>query len=338
MRRLITPGELHKQLMEAVEVVAATAEAQQQWCNTHGYPVDEIPQNLEDCVPAWFSRLTPAGMLDDRVRAALLELNSFFGVMRERSKPILWQYQGLGEPEWAEARRRASTAIALMRSATHGPSTMTLVLLHFAAAWAEATCVPHRSEVEAAAQQLGATVKVVDVDRDGALWEVYRPQNVPAVALEQVPASLLVGAHGSEAVVPHMERYVRVIDGARFDDLAGFYEEVSSYVIPGASWGRNLDAFNDILRGGFGTPDGGFQLHWMNSDLSLENLSWAETIRFIENKRTTCHPDNVSHIEQDLEGARRREGDTLFDTLVGIVMGHGPGGREKEDGVILFLE
>jgi len=48
------------------------------------------------------------------------------------------------------------------------------------------------------------------------------------------------------------------IDGQRFSTLEDFYTEVSRVVIPGADWGHNLDAFNDILRGGFGTPEGGF--------------------------------------------------------------------------------
>ena len=42
------------------------------------------------------------------------------------------------------------------------------------------------------------------------------------------------------------------IDGARFDNLEGFWSEISTHVIPEAKWGHNLDAFNDILRGGFG--------------------------------------------------------------------------------------
>ena len=52
------------------------------------------------------------------------------------------------------------------------------------------------------------------------------------------------------------------IDGARFDDLEGFWNEVSNHLIPGRYWGRNFDAFNDILSGGFGTPDDGFVLRW----------------------------------------------------------------------------
>jgi RNAse (barnase) inhibitor barstar len=62
------------------------------------------------------------------------------------------------------------------------------------------------------------------------------------------------------------------IDGAAFDDLAGFWDEISRKLIPGSFWGRNLDAFNDILRGGFGTPEGGFVLRWLNAKHSKEQL------------------------------------------------------------------
>ena len=40
-------------------------------------------------------------------------------------------------------------------------------------------------------------------------------------------------------------------------------------------WGHNLDAFNDILRGGLWyTQRGGFILKWKNSELSRAN-DWA---------------------------------------------------------------
>jgi hypothetical protein len=47
------------------------------------------------------------------------------------------------------------------------------------------------------------------------------------------------------------------IDGARFSTLEEFFDEVNCVLLPGRRWGHNLDAFNDILRGGFGTPSGG---------------------------------------------------------------------------------
>lgn len=36
------------------------------------------------------------------------------------------------------------------------------------------------------------------------------------------------------------------IDGAAFSTLEEFYSEVSRKIVPGADWGHNLDAFNDI--------------------------------------------------------------------------------------------
>ena len=50
------------------------------------------------------------------------------------------------------------------------------------------------------------------------------------------------------------------IDGTRFHTLEEFFDEIGTVLIPGSEWGRNLDAFNDILRGGFGTPEGGFTI------------------------------------------------------------------------------
>jgi len=91
------------------------------------------------------------------------------------------------------------------------------------------------------------------------------------------------------------------IDGARFDTLDGFYDEVSRVLIPDAFWGRNLDAFSDILRGGFGTPEDGFTLRWTNHELSRKRL-----------------PE--------------------FETLVEILRTHGPGGAESDDEATLVLD
>jgi RNAse (barnase) inhibitor barstar len=75
------------------------------------------------------------------------------------------------------------------------------------------------------------------------------------------------------------QKHVYEIDGAAFSSLEGFFDEVSRKLIPDAIWGKNLDAFNDILRGGFGTPQDGFVLCWLNSNASKEQLGFAETGR-----------------------------------------------------------
>jgi hypothetical protein len=57
---------------------------------------------------------------------------------------------------------------------------------------------------------------------------------------------------------------VITIDGASIDDFAGFVDAFA-VKLDDFEWHGSLDAFNDILRGGCGTPDGGFELRLLNS-------------------------------------------------------------------------
>jgi RNAse (barnase) inhibitor barstar len=93
------------------------------------------------------------------------------------------------------------------------------------------------------------------------------------------------------------------LDGDKIVDLESFNDEVSSKLLPGVDWGRDRDAFNDILRGGFGTPDDGFVLEWTSSAESRAAL-----------------------------------GPALFDELIEIVQDHGVGGEQSGDRVELRLE
>jgi RNAse (barnase) inhibitor barstar len=99
-----------------------------------------------------------------------------------------------------------------------------------------------------------------------------------------------------------MEKAIYEINGHDFTNLEEFYDEISRVLIPGAGWGRNLDAFNDILCGGFGTPANGFILHWKNSAVSGQRLG------------------------------------TVYDILIKIIRDHCSGGCEHEDGVELVLD
>jgi hypothetical protein len=127
------------------------------------------------------------------------------------------------------------------------------------------------------------------------------------------------------------------IDGTVFSTLDGFYGEVGRKVIPDVPWGVNLDAFNDILRGGFGTPEGGFVLRWKNSDMSRIRLGYEETVRQLEIRLERCHPSNRTAVATELDRAKNRTGPTVFDWLVEIIKDHCPGGRKSEDGVELEL-
>lgn len=129
-----------------------------------------------------------------------------------------------------------------------------------------------------------------------------------------------------------------VLDGTKITSLDGFYDQISERLIPGAKWGRNLDAFNDILRGGFGTPDDGFTLRWAHSDVSRENLGYLETVRQLEKRLTYCHPTNRNSVRAKMHEARQEQGATVFDWLVEIIRDHGPTGEQSEDNVLLILE
>jgi RNAse (barnase) inhibitor barstar len=127
-----------------------------------------------------------------------------------------------------------------------------------------------------------------------------------------------------------------VINGQDFSTLDEFYEVISKVLIPGVEWGRNLDAFNDILRGDYGTPREGFVLRWINSELSRERLGYLETIRFLERRLKESDPD-YEFIVSEIEMAREGFGPTVFDWLVEIIRVHGPGGDEAGDEVDLEL-
>lgn len=132
-------------------------------------------------------------------------------------------------------------------------------------------------------------------------------------------------------------KQVYEIDGAEFASLDGFFDEISKKLIPNATWGRNLDAFNDVLRGGFGTPREGFVLRWKNSQISRERLGYAETIRQLQLRLARCHPTNRNGIAEDLAAAQAHRGETVFDWLINVIKIHCAGGPEQEDGIELDL-
>jgi RNAse (barnase) inhibitor barstar len=127
------------------------------------------------------------------------------------------------------------------------------------------------------------------------------------------------------------------IDGERFSTLEEFYGEVDRVMHP-SSWGHNLDAFNDILRGGFGTPENGFTIRWKNHSVSKERLGYPETVRQLKFRLERCHPASRETVAGHLRDAERGHEQTVFDWLVGIIRKHGRGGEEEQDRVELLLD
>ncbi len=132
-------------------------------------------------------------------------------------------------------------------------------------------------------------------------------------------------------------KHVYIIDGKRFGSLTEFAGQVSSVFGDPDLWQGNLDAFNDILRGGFGTPEDGFILRWTHSEQSRQVLGHESTVAWLEERLKACHPSNVPGLRARLVEARRGAGPTLFDEIVEIIRIHGPNGAAHEDGVDLEL-
>jgi RNAse (barnase) inhibitor barstar len=119
---------------------------------------------------------------------------------------------------------------------------------------------------------------------------------------------------------------VYVIDGNDFDTLDGFYDAVGGVLALGQAWGRNLDAFNDILCWPKVKP---YDLVWRHHRRSRPLLNYsARADEWERIRRGTGPATNLSRnpaldrwYQAHIDRASRAEGPSLFDLLVDIVRG-----------------
>lgn len=124
-------------------------------------------------------------------------------------------------------------------------------------------------------------------------------------------------------------RRVIIIDGHKFTDLEGFFCQADKLFIASGSTvqGHNLDAFNDLLRGGFGVHEVGepIVIKWINYGESRKALGYEETARYYKDKlEKTRFSDNYV-LKRRMEQALEHKGRTLLDMITGII-------REDETG------
>lgn len=83
-----------------------------------------------------------------------------------------------------------------------------------------------------------------------------------------------------------MNKKTITINGDNFSDLETFYNEIDTVLTNDLNWmtGHNLDAFNDILRGGFGVYEYGepVKLVWSNFTKSTKTLGPELIDRLLE--------------------------------------------------------
>lgn len=116
------------------------------------------------------------------------------------------------------------------------------------------------------------------------------------------------------------------IDGNNFSNINDFYDEIEKKFCKNLGWkfGRNLDAFNDVLRGGYGIYEyqEPVKIIWHNADKSRQDLGYDQTIIYLQEILSTCHPSNVAKLEKQLEKAKNRKGGTYFDIVIKIIKSH----------------
>jgi len=123
-----------------------------------------------------------------------------------------------------------------------------------------------------------------------------------------------------------MKKLKLEIDGNHFQDIGSFYDELNRLTMSNEDWklGNSLDAFNDLLYGGFGILKGFDELEiiWKNSEKSRSDLGFETTFHFYQNKLK--HPEifNSQYIQQKLDELQLGAGQTYFEILLEIISEH----------------
>lgn len=117
-----------------------------------------------------------------------------------------------------------------------------------------------------------------------------------------------------------------IIDGEKFSTLKEFYVEMDNLLTKNLNWktGHNLDAFNDLLRGGFNVFEYSepITLFWINSEKSKKDFGYKATEKYYEAILKTCHPSNTKYVREDIKRVKSKQGQTLFDKIIEIIKSH----------------
>ncbi|MGO4291063.1 barstar family protein [Chitinophaga sp. RAB17] len=122
-----------------------------------------------------------------------------------------------------------------------------------------------------------------------------------------------------------MEKQI-VIDGNLINDIPSFYGELNRVFMTGEDWtlGNSLDAFNDLLYGGFGAIESNepVTLVWKQMEKSRLALGYEVTKQYYEEKLLPDSPFDKEHFREKLDALNKGEGQTYFDILLEIIAEH----------------
>jgi len=117
-----------------------------------------------------------------------------------------------------------------------------------------------------------------------------------------------------------------VIDGNKIHDITSFYNEINRVFMQNEDWklGESLDAFSDLLYGGFGAIKGKepVQFIWENINKSKDALGIDATKAFYKDKLEDPSTYNVDWVKEKLEALENGEGQTYFEIIIEIIREH----------------
>lgn len=116
------------------------------------------------------------------------------------------------------------------------------------------------------------------------------------------------------------------IEGNTINDITSFYKEINRAFMLGESWliGQSLDAFNDLLFGGYGALQGAqsVKLVWRHMDHCRKALGYQTTRDYYLEKLKPGSPYNKKLFTEKLVALDNGSDETYFDSIMSIIAQH----------------
>lgn len=116
------------------------------------------------------------------------------------------------------------------------------------------------------------------------------------------------------------------IEGKNITDIATFYQEINRVFMSNENWkiAPSLDAFNDLLYGGFGAIDSKepTTLIWKNFEENRKTLGLKTTKKFYESKLTAPEIYNINFVKGKITALESSNGSTYFEIILEIISDH----------------
>lgn len=116
-----------------------------------------------------------------------------------------------------------------------------------------------------------------------------------------------------------------VIEGSKIKNMSTFYDEIEHSFLQNINFimGRNLDAFDDILWGGYSFGESEkIKVIWKDMDKSRKALGYKETVNYLNHIIKGVASSNKAFFKTEIENAKAEKGYTMFDRIINIFNSH----------------